>query len=190
MKIKNVILFWFLFIGAAGAGDFVTLDNAFHFSKRSYIENSELNVGYFVSCQTMGHNYCQALCGAMTCLVNNDSCDGCVSSTNLNVFAVFNDFSKLFVLNESAPNWSLVFQRFQAGTLRVIDENAMLNLFEDTQSDEKYENARKQFLGSCPMETQKAFLVVDENINPVLYVCQGTYGQKVYQTQWNPEFTP
>tara|TARA_B110001454_G_C12722462_1_gene435383 strand:+ start:6453 stop:7031 length:579 start_codon:yes stop_codon:yes gene_type:complete len=157
------------------------------FSKKSFNENGDLNVGYFVTCRAEHNSLCQNYCGADSCLVNSDSCEGCVTSRNLNVFALFNDFSKLFTLAPNNLDWTEVFSRIKKSELRLIDENAILNLFEDTQSDEKYENARARFLSSCPTETQKAFLLVDSELNPVLYICKGVYGQITYQTKWNAE---
>lgn len=162
----------------------------FTFSKKSFTsDGGELNIGYFVTCRGEKASLCQEYCGADSCLVNTDSCEGCVTSRNLNVFALFNDFSKLFSLTKNNLNWIEVFGRIKNDELRMIDENAILNLFEDTQSDEKYENARKRFLSSCPAETQKAFLLVDTDLNPLLYICKGTYGQITYQTKWNTEIS-
>ena len=159
----------------------------FTFSKTSYSDNGDLNVGYFVSCRAESQSMCQNLCAGDTCLISNDSCEACVTSRNLNVFALFNDFAKLFTLSRATTDWVILFQKIKDQDVRVVDENAILNLFEDTQSDEKYENARKRFFSSCPAETKKAFLLIDGNLNPLVYVCQGSYGQVTYQTKWNTE---
>lgn len=177
------------------AADIISIDNNFSESpftvfKKSYSESGDLNVGYFVTCHPESQRLCQNLCLAQSCLISNDSCDACVSSRNLNVFVLFNDFSKLFTLSHGAVDWENLFKKVKNKGIRVVDENAILNLFEDTQSDEKYENARQRFLSSCPTQTTKAFLLIDSELNPLVYVCQGAYGQIAYQTRWNIEGGP
>ncbi len=159
------------------------------FYKKSFVENAELNIGYFVTCRFGSGAFCQNLCEADTCLVNTDSCDGCVTSRNLNVFALFNDFAKVFTLSQSPVDWASVFNYFAAGELKLVDENAILNLFEDTQSEEKYANARQRFLNSCPADTSKAFLVINRDFMPLYYICQGSYGQQIYNTHWSAEYS-
>lgn len=188
---------WILFLVSAQcfAADTFRLDSSFGglpitFTKKSYVDNGDLNVGYFVTCRPENQSLCQNLCSAHTCLISNDSCEACVSSRNLNVFALFNDFSKVFTLSRNTMDWISLFDKIKTEDIRVIDENAILNLFEDTQSDEKYENARKRFLSSCPAETTKAFLLVDSELNPLVYICQGPYGQSSYQTRWAAELAP
>lgn len=161
----------------------------FEFSKKTFSDHGDLNIGYFVTCRPEKNSLCQSTCGAQTCLVNTDSCSSCVSSRNLNVFAIFNDFNKLFSLSQSTVDWIYVFEKIKNSGARLIDENTILNLFEDTQSDEKYEIARQRFISSCPAGTKKAFLMIDNDLNPLLYVCKGDYGQIVYGTEWNAEFS-
>ncbi len=192
MKYFLMVMLFFFYSSAAGLK--LKLDREFGgvpytFSKASFNDDGDLNVGYFVTCTGEKNSLCQQYCGGNSCLVSTDSCDGCVTSRNLNVFALFNDFSKLFSLTQNSFNWTDVFEKIRNREVRMVDENAILNLFEDTQSDEKYENARKRFLNSCPVETQKAFLLVDLDLNPLLYICKGPYGQKTYQTKWNTEIS-
>ena len=159
-------------------------------SKKSFTQDGELNLGYFATCSGSRLNECYALCSEAICLIAIDSCDSCITSQNLNIFALFKDFSKLFVLSPSDISWSLTFEKLVANEWRVLDENTILNLFEDTQSEEKYLQVKAQFLSSCPAGSDKSFLIVDMDLVPVLYICQGSYGQKIYQTQLNPEFSP
>ncbi|MBL7556388.1 MAG: hypothetical protein JNM24_11255 [Bdellovibrionaceae bacterium] len=188
---KRILILFLVAVQSFGA-DVLRIDSnfgglPFTFSKKSYSDNGDLNVGYFVSCRPERQSLCQELCSAQTCLISNDSCEACVSSRNLNVFALFNDFSKLFTLSRGTVDWVSLFEKIKNEGVRVVDENAILNLFEDTQSDEKYESARKRFFNSCPADTAKAFLLIDGELNPLVYVCQGSYGQISYQTQWNTE---
>ena len=157
--------------------------------KKAYTENSELNVGYFVTCQGTAVTTCQELCSASTCLLSLDSCDSCITSRNLNVFALYRDFSNLFILVSDAVDMAAVFRNVHDGVLRIIDENAILNLFDDTQLEEKYELAKRNFVASCPAETDKAFLIIDREFVAHYYICQGPFGQKVYHTRFNPEFS-
>ncbi len=157
--------------------------------KKAYTENGELNMGYFVSCQGSALQTCQDLCSASTCLLSLDSCESCVTSRNLNIFALYRDFSKLFILQPGELDMASVFRKVRTENLKVIDENAIANLFDDTQSDEKYETARQNFASSCPVGTESAFLVIDQDFIARFYICQSSFGQKVYQTRFNPEFS-
>ncbi len=157
--------------------------------KKAYTENGELNMGYFVTCQGSSLQTCQDLCSASTCLLSLDSCESCITSRNLNIFALYRDFSKLFVFQPGAVDMASVFRKLRAGELRIIDENAIVNLFDDTQSDEKYEIAKRNFASSCPTGTEAAFLAIDPDFIARFYICQGSFGQKVYQTRFNPEFS-
>lgn len=191
---KWFILFLFTSVAFAdslrlGLGDSAN-DRSFIFSKKAFVENGELNMGYQVACQENDLAYCQALCGQNSCVVSKDSCDSCVSSSNLNVFALFRDFSKLFLLTKTIIDWSPIFVNLRSEEWRILDENAILNLFEDTQSEEKYTEARKKFLASCPAGATKAFLIVEsKTLVPQVYICQGPYDQSVYITALNIEFS-
>lgn len=183
MKLIFVLLFASVAFADSFNIDFHFPSPPFSFSKKSFIENEELNMGFFVTCLPEHKGVCQTLCGQISCLVSRDSCNSCISSSNLNIFAIFRDFNKWFVLSEGNVDWVHFIDRLLADEWHVIDENSILNLFDDTQSDEKYNDVRNRFLQSCPPNTSKAFMIVDQNTVPQLYICQGSFGQTIFQTQ-------
>ncbi|MBL7542671.1 MAG: hypothetical protein JNL11_02595 [Bdellovibrionaceae bacterium] len=192
MKIIAMVLFFSLAVWSDELRlDYQYISSSLMLSKKVFTEDGEMNMGYFVTCRDEDGDVCQSTCGQNSCLIARDSCDSCVSSSNLNIFAIFRDFSNLFSLRQNPIDWGLVFSELKSGSWRILDENTILNLFEDTQADEKYSDAKNRFMSRCPVMTASAYLLVNaRNLRPYIYVCQGPYGIVTYDTHGVLESIP
>lgn len=165
---------------------------SFKITKQEILSEQDFTMGYFLQCSGQTSAVCQELCQGKSCLINEDACEGCISSNNYNLYALYYDLKSVYSIDNQQSSVNSVFSQFFNKELFIIDSTSIFGLLTDVSDSSQLGKVKAEFLNSCPKKSDTSFLILSKNENKFMQleflVCQGTYGQMIFKSHYNQEY--
>lgn len=166
---------------------------SFQIEKRQVSNADDYSVGYFLVCSQNSQSLCQSLCqNGSSCLLNEDACEACISSSELNLFSLTTDLRSVYQISKEQVNYVQLFQKFYDKSLMLMNANSIFNFLVDASDESTLQKLQVEFNSLCPISSGQSFLVVSsdpKNFMKLAYViCQSGAGSFIYQSEYSKEY--
>ncbi len=161
-------------------------------TKEKISYDNDFTMGYFIECSEKSSQLCQNLCRQNKCLLNEDSCEGCISSNNYHMYSLYRDLKSIYAVSANQSSTVQVFTEFQNERLFIIDSTSIFSLFMDVSDELQLNKIKSDFLSFCPQGSKDSFLALSKDENHFLklqfIICQNSSDFSIFQIHFNKEY--
>ena len=161
-------------------------------SKEKISYESDFTMGYFIECSEKSSQLCQNLCHQNKCLLNEDSCEGCISSNNYQMYSLYRDLKSIYAVSLNQSSTIQVLTEFQNAEMFIVDSTSIFGLFMDVSNGLELNKMKADFLSYCPQGSKESFLVLSKNEDHFLklkfIICQSSSEFAIFQIHFNKEY--
>lgn len=161
-------------------------------SKEKISYENDFTMGYFLECSEKSSQFCQNLCHENKCLLNEDSCEGCISSNNYHMYSLYRDLKSIYTVSANQSSIAQLLAEFRNEELFVVDSTSIFGLFMDVSDGVQLNKMKVDFLSQCPQGSEESFLVLSKNedhfLKLMFIICQSSSEFAIFQIQFNKEY--
>lgn len=166
---------------------------SFQIEKHPIANTDDYSVGYFLVCSQSSQSLCQNLCqNSSSCLLNEDACEACISSSELNLFSLSADLRSVYQISKEQVNFIQLFQGFYNKSLMLMNANSIFNFLVDANDESALQKLQAEFNSLCPVSSGQSFLVVSSDPKSFMklayVICQTGSGNFIYQSEYSKEY--